>query len=328
MSLPGLKSRRRLWGIVGAAAILVGVLGGSALASAESPAPAAARPTARPIAPKLTSLGTSAGTNIGNAKVLTGQDSGSLASPNSDNWYVVYPKIAGSSVTIKVSNTTPNSGSCIDLVASYSTTTGSVQVNPVVSPNTSFNQPIAATGSDRYFVDVTPWSCIPAEDQPIKYTIQLQAGGGGTVPSPSTGSIKPSPTINADPPLQGATSYAGTLSSGIDDDWYALAKRSDTNAASIRVENTTTKGSTPCTNLELTLDDKDGGGDPIVLAENTAVVFPIASAGTYYLELRVYACANGGTSYRIEPEPGLEWLNAPDPPNETVSTRIQDQLAR
>jgi len=260
----------------------------------------------------------SAGTNIGNAGQLTSSASGSLTSQTSDDWWVIYPAKPGDAVTVKVENTTGSSNSCNGLVASLDATNGTSQTLSGVnlSAGTSESMQGQSNGSDRYFVEVTPRSCQPPE--PVTYTLTLTSGGGGTAPSPADGSIGAGTSIGgAWPPLQGETSYTGTIASSSADDWYVLYKKPDSNAATVRVEDTTVAGSTNCIDLSVSLDGTNGTGQVesgANLADNSAFTFSVPgqnssdTAGLYYLEF-TSSCSAGGISYRIEPEPGAEWLN-------------------
>lgn len=263
----------------------------------------------------------SAGTNIGNAGQLTGGASGSLASSASDDWWVAYPATAGEPVAVTVTNTTPASQSCGELTASLDATDGAADPLKAVTLSHGASQTLSdsRTGSDRYFVEVRAAGCDPASGEPVKYTLSLDSGGGGTAPSPADGSIAAGTSIgSAWPPLQGKTSYTGTIASGSSDDWYVLYKKPDTNPATIRVEDTTDAGTVVCPEVTVSLDAEDGSSDPIAavtLSDNGATTFAVPAetgtdpAGLYYLEVNSPSCTLGGISYRVEPEPAGEWQN-------------------
>ncbi len=252
----------------------------------------------------------SAGTNIGNAKQLTGTASGRLTSAISDDWYAVYPKTRGGTVKVEVKDTTTNGAtSCEDLAVSFLNTNGDAVANAGLVPNSSYDQPFSAPDSDRYFIELTTDNCTPPPDQPVTYKLTLQSGGGGKAPRPRKGSAQAGDSIgNAWPPLKGNTSYTGSIANGIADEWYVLYKHPGTNSATVRIENTTVKSSTDCTNLDVVLHDTDGNSlNNADLAENTATTFIIANGGRYYLELTDGNCVDGGTTYRIEPQPANQF---------------------
>lgn len=157
----------------------------------------------------------------------------------------------------------------------------------------------------------------------------LDSGGGGAAPSPTSGSIAAGQSIgDAWPPLQGHTSYTGTIASASSDSWYVLYKKPDNNPATIRVEDTTRARTLPCANLTVSLDSANGTADVVngaTLGDNSAATFSLPGrsatdlTGLYYLEVRSPECPAGGVSYRIEPEPGSEWLNPAKLPSRKIS---------
>ncbi len=288
-------------------------------------------PLTIPSSADIRASGDSAGTNIGNATQITGSASGSLASAAADDWWVIYPAAVGGTVSIKVDNTTATSSTCGYIAVSLDATNGSGDAlqSPVLSPSTSDTVSGSQSGSDRYFIEVTT-TCNPPAPGPASYTLTLESGGGGIAPSPSAGSISAGTNIgNAWPPLQGNTTNTGSLTSSSSDAWYALYKDSDTNPATIRVENTTVLDSSMCTYLSVTLDANDGSGDAIqspVLDNNSAVTFNVPAeastdpTGLYYLELTNDGCTLGGTvTYSITPEPSAEFENPAKVPSGSIS---------
>jgi hypothetical protein len=263
---------------------------------------------------------TTAGTDIGSATELTGAATGSLANHLSDDWWVVYPMLAGDTVQIRVANTGGGSSGCTSLVAYFRDTNATQVRSTVLTPNTSYNSPFSATSSDRYFVEVqTASSCDPLSLHPIHYSLTLQSGGGGLAPSPVASSATAKSTIVAAwPPLQGATSYRGTIANNLADEWYVLY-RSTQGVGTIRVENTTVDGSTPCNGTTVYLRDTDGTMlSAAVLTRNTAYTFTINGAWRYYLELTDQGCANGGEKYRIEPEGTTAWNHPAKLPSQAL----------
>ena len=264
-----------------------------------------------------------AGTDIGNAAPLSGSTSGSLASGSSDDWWVIYPATLGETVQLTAHNTTSKATICnsVDVTLDATNGSGDSVGGAVIGPSTSAKVSGSQTVSDRYFVEVTiSGGCNPPVGQPVTYTLTLDAGGGGSAPSPAGGSIHAGSSIGtAWPPLQGETSYTGTVTAGNFDGWYALYKSPDTNPATIRVENTTVSGSTTCNSIDVTLDAANASGNSVggaVLSDNSASTLPVPGksatdpTGLYYLEIRSSGgCPAGGATYRIEPEPATEWAN-------------------
>lgn len=111
--------------------------------------------------------------------------------------------------------------------------------------------------------------------------------------------------------MPGSTSTTGKTTSGAAEEWYSLYENVSTEPATIRVENTTVKGSTTCSSPYLTVDlfGSDGVGQPdngANLADNGATVFQVPSTGVpdtlLFLEISDPGCPGGGETYRIEPE--------------------------
>lgn len=260
------------------------------------------------------------GPDIGKAGQLTGSATGSLASSTSDDWWVVYPAAPGGSVTVSVKNTAPAT-SCDTLTATLDSSNGSGSAVAGITLDRGLSHDLtgARVGSDRYFVEVRAASCQPPQGQPLTYSLTLNSGGGGTPPAPATGEVKAGTSLGtARPPLQGTTSYTGTVTSASSDDWYVLFKKNDDTPATIRVEDTTVAGMTTCATLSVSLDAANGSEEVVggvTLSDNSAQTFTVPGlsatdpTGLYYLEVKSPECPSGGISYRIEPEKGTEWRN-------------------
>ena len=262
-----------------------------------------------------------AGTNIGNAAQLTGETTGSLSSSTSDDWWVIYPAKSGDPVSVMVKNTTSASRSCNALVASLDPTNGTSDPLEGATLGGGASQQLSGSmaSSDRYFVEIKVASCQPSAGEPVTYDLTLNDGGGGTAPSPAAGSIAAGTSIgSAWPPLQGHTSYTGTIPSDSSDHWYVLYKKPDTKPATIRVEDTTVSGTVSCANVQVSLDAANASDDVVVgadLGDNSAQTFSLPgrsstdTSGLYFVEVTSPGCPQGGNSYRVEPEPAKEWLN-------------------
>ena len=174
----------------------------------------------------------------------------------------------------------------------------------------------------RYYLEVTDGGCIAGGPG---YRIEPEPSTEWENPSAApTGSVTADTSIgDASPPLQGNTSYPGTITSGTTDDWYELYKKPDTDPATIRIEDTTVEGSTTCPSTIATLDANDGTESAIQsadLADNSAVTFAVPAnaatdpSGLYYLEISNGDCVEDGDTYEIQPGPSSEWRTLPSCP--------------
>lgn len=279
--------------------------------------------------------GGGAGTNIGDAAALTGTVTGSLASANQQDWYVFYPATPETQVSIEVTNTLASSaGTCSYLAVSLLNSDGAPVASTVLSPGGSVTQMSnMGAASDRYFVELTDDNCTPTVGPDVSYQLSVASGGGGTAPSPSSASSTPGTSIgNVGSPLQGDSYYTGTLPDASSDDWYVLYKADDSNAATVRIQNTTTQATNPgCTYVSVSLTNTDGNPiDSTILSQNTAVVWPVTSGGRYFLEFTDDGC-NPGTrapvTYSVEPEPSSEWANPAPFPLQTLQGGVSESDA-
>ena len=269
---------------------------------------------------------TTAGKNIGKASQVTSTVTGSLHSKLSDDWWVMFPPVAGGTVHLRVKNTLKtNSGGCdLATVQLWDTNgrTDTAIVTTNVSPNTASNLNVSEPGSDRYFAELSTGGCTPPNGSPVTYSIDVVSGGGGTDPNPTSGSAEPSTTMaGAGPPLQGHTSYTGSIVTNTQS-WYLLDKKADSNSATIRVENTTTltaaiQAGTCDASFPVVFTDSHGNPiTTVVLKDNSAATFttpipPGQTSGDFYLDFNndgdTYPGCTAPITYRIEPEPASEW---------------------
>ncbi len=270
--------------------------------------------------------------SIGDAGVITSSGSSSIVT-GSDDWWVVYPSSAGATVTFTVADNAASNASCAGIWAGLYDTTGTGQriTTVALNPGTSGQLSGRQAGSDRYFVEVTPWGCASA----APYTVTLNSGGGGTPPDPASASLTAGTSVaSAWPPLQGHTSYPATLSAGSSEDWYVLYKKPDTVAATIRIANTSVAGAVSCSGVYAHLYNSTGTGQQLNasgLNSNQTVTYSLSGAeasdaqGRYFLEVSSWGCNNGGQTYTVEPEPGAEFGNparVPFAPSMTAGTSI------
>ncbi len=260
-------------------------------------------------------LAATAGTNIGNAAILTSSGAtGSLTSTAQDDWWVVYPKTAGGTVQIKVNDTTSTSASCPDIYFSIDGTDGSADVlaDQPLGGDTSQDDYVSKPDSDRYYVEVDTYSC-GSVTSPITYSLRVVSGGGGTPSNPGTGTNDPAASIGSvHAALLGHTVYNGTVITSANQYWYQLYLPKAA-AATVRFEDTTAAGSSPCSDLYVSLDNSDGAAlDDQPMGDNSATVFSVANAGLYYVEVAAYSCnGSDGATYSVEPEPASAWSAAP-----------------
>jgi hypothetical protein len=265
--------------------------------------------------------GSAAGTDIGNATQLTGTAAGSLSTSLSNDWWVIYPASVGGAVTLQATNTTTNGTSgCDSVFVDIYGTDGVTDLlgQAVISSNSSYVfSNISTADSDRYFVEAQTGGCAPQAGRAVSYSLHLTSGGGGASPDPSTGAVSAAPSIGDTwPPLQGHTSYTGTLTTSATEAWYALYESVSSQAATVRVENTTVDGSTSCSSPTLYADLYGANGvgqldGQAVLPDNGAYVFTIPATGVsntlYYLEITDPGCTSGGIAYRVEPEAAAQF---------------------
>ena len=271
--------------------------------------------------------GSGAGTDIGNAALLNGSVTGTLQSADQDDWYVFYPATPETQVTVRVANTLNGAtGTCSYLFVSLLNTDGqavtSIGIPAGQSEALSSSNPSEA--SDRYFVALDDNNCTPTVGPDVSYEVYVTTGGGGAAASPAAASSAPGTSIdNVAAPLQGGRYYTGKLPDASSDDWYVLYKAGNTSPATVRIQNTTATATNPgCTDMDATLTNTDGQAiDSQGLPQDTAVVWPLATGGRYFLELTDNSCNPGSkapVTYSIEPEPASEWVNPPAPPQQTL----------
>jgi hypothetical protein len=259
----------------------------------------------------------SAGTSIGNPGLLVTSVTGGLTSTSEDDWWVMYPASTGGTVDFDVTDTTPSSASCTDIVFSIDGTDGTNQrlAGEALGPGSSQGEFVAAPGSDRYYVEVDTYDC-SSLSQPVTYSVDVVSGGGGEVPTPTVGSTGAGSSIgNVQAALLGNTVYSGTVVTTSDEYWYQLYKPSGSGTSTVRFEDTTAAGSAPCSDIGLELDSADGTNsvlDSTALGANSAVTYSVSNAGLYYIAIYAYDCnGSDGATYSIEPNPPSQWSAAP-----------------
>jgi hypothetical protein len=281
----------------------------------------AAAATGQPVAPAAAAvpLSSSPGTNIGNAGRLTSTGSGTIGT-DSDDWWVIYPARNGGQVKVTVSDNAGVNTSCTEISASLDGTDGASQSldSEDLNPATSGPLIARASGSDRYYVEVTWSEC--ASSAP--YTITLNSGGGGRPPNPVRGRVSAGVSIgSAWPPLHGHTRYASSLTFNDNQEkWYVLFKKPDSSVATIRVQNTTDSDASGCAEFDADLYSADGYSDEVAnldLSNNDAGLLYIPAdldqtpRGLYYLEIVGDSdCGgSGAANFTFEPEPAAQFTS-------------------
>ena len=133
--------------------------------------------------------GSGAGTNIGNAVVLI-TVCGLLPGGLPAGCFVVYPAQARSSIS-----RSPTPLLLVRLArvlhSRFDNTDGSGGAIATGSgAGGSYEQPQSARGSDRYYVEVSPFTRSSTGSQPATYSVAVVSGGGGTAPNPATGTVR------------------------------------------------------------------------------------------------------------------------------------------
>jgi hypothetical protein len=318
LSEPGNQACRSVLKLCTLAGVASLMLTGALAALAPQRAAAVTGQVFRPAAASAPSSN-SPGTNIGNAGQLTSTGSGTIGT-DSDDWWVIYPARNGGQVKVTVSDNAGQDTSCTEISASLDGTDGASQSldSEFLNPGTSGQLIARASGSDRYYVEVTPSGC--ASGAP--YTITLNSGGGGRTPNPVSGRVSAGVSIgSAWPPLRGHTRYATSLTfNGNQEKWYVLFKKPDSSVATIRVQNTTDSATSGCAEIDANLYSADGYSDEIgnlFLNNNDAgLLFVPANqdqtpGGLYYLEIvgDSFCGGSGAANFTFEPEPAAQFTS-------------------
>ncbi|MFF5138155.1 Ig domain-containing protein [Streptomyces sp. NPDC013157] len=281
-----------------------------------------------------------AGTTIGSAwPPLHGGTlyGGTVDGGGTEDWLVLYKKQDSATATVRVQNTTVDgSAACGGLTATLYGSAGTV--NSVQSASlpanatTTFTVPgnEAGDAQGRYFVDLVPWGCNTGGQT---YTVEAESAAEWAVPArtPTAEARAAGSAAAAWPPLPGGVASTQHLASGSGQDWYVLYKKSDAVTATVRVQNTTVKGSLPCDGLTATLWGATGTQQisSASLPANSTHGFVLpgqetgSSAGRYYVEITPWGCNSLGQGYTIEPEAAGEFNAAshtlPVGPNRTAA---------
>src|ERR1022692_868509 len=249
-----------------------------------------------------------------------------LATPDSEDWYVLYKKPDTSLASIRVQDATVDGpGSCAIAVTLYNTdgADGPISGNDIqVNGSATFSVP----GSEiidpqgRYFLQVQGFDCGTGG---ADYTIEPESAAQWGSPARAKASrVTAGLSIGgAWPPLQGAISYHHTLATPDSEDWYVLYKKPDTSLASIRVQDATVDGPGSCA-IAVTLYNTDGANGPISghdIQVNGSATFSVPGSetidpqGRYFLQVQGFDCGTGGADYTIETEPAAQWASPARP---------------
>lgn len=256
------------------------------------------------------------GTSIGNAGLLDTSGSGTIAS-GSDDWWLVYPAVPGTMVSVTITNNGKPDTCSNDISVNLDGARGTNDIlsNAAVPAETAQAMSGTSASSDRYFVEVSTGRC----SSHAPYTIKVTTPVGHPLIPPTAVSTPGSGIGNAWPPLHGHMQYTGhLLFPGNPEKWYALSKKAGSQTASIRIQNTTVNGSTSCGWINVTLQDSNGFADNSVdsatLPNNSAATLTVpAAGGIYYLWIAeaFNPChEQGGATYTVEPEPSGQFTTA------------------
>jgi hypothetical protein len=247
---------------------------------------------------------------------------GSVVGAVTDDWYVFYKTRNTNVLTVRLANTTvQGSTNCPSIGYEIDAAEGTGQI--VYGPTTIGDNAIVydqLTQPGEYYILVnSAGNCAPSPTGP-KFSIELEPKSevtGGPTPSPAVVRAKPSLSMGtARSPLRGDTVYNGTVPTGTINDWYQLDKIKATGLATVRLADTTVRGSSSCSTIGYEVENASGSpiDGPASLPDNAAVAFSFTTAAKYYLLVNsAGGCSPSpaGLTYSIEPEPAPEWSKAP-----------------
>jgi IPT/TIG domain len=258
---------------------------------------------------------TGAGSSIGHVgAALAGATvySGTVVTTSNQYWYQLYKPSSSGTGTVRFADTTvAGSAPCSDLDVTLTDSDGSQLDSDPLGDNSAVSYSVSNAG--LYYLEVSAYGCGGSDG--ATYSIEPNPPSLFTsAPAFKTGKTGPGSSIgNVRAALAGDTVYSGTVVTTSNQYWYQLYKPSAKGTATVRFADTTVTGSAPCSDLDATLTDSDGNilnSDP--LGNNAAVVYSVANAGLYYLEVSAYGCGGSdGATYSIEPNPPSAFTGAP-----------------
>jgi hypothetical protein len=265
--------------------------------------------------PAVTVGKTAAGSSIGHVgPALAGATvyTGTVVTTSNQYWYQLYKPSAKGTATVRFADTTvAGSAPCSDIDVTLTDSDGnSLDSNPL-GDNSAISYSV--TNAGLYYLEVGEYACGGSDG--ATYSIEPNPPSSFTgAPAFKVGKTAAGSSIgHVEPTLAGDTVYTGTVVTTSNQYWYQLYKPSAKGTATVRFADTTVAGSAPCSDIDVTLTDSDGNvlnSNP--LGDNTAVVYSVANAGLYYLEVSQYACGGSdGATYSIEPNPPSSFTGAP-----------------
>jgi hypothetical protein len=265
--------------------------------------------------PAVTVGKTAAGSSIGNVgAALAGATvySGTVVTTANQYWYQLYKPSSKGTGTVRLTDTTvAGSAPCSDVYMTLTDSDGNTLDGDELGDNSAVS--FAVSNPGLYYVEVSADACGGSDGatysvEPNPPSVFAGAPGfkaGKTAGGGSIGKVGPA--------LAGDTVYRGTVVTTSNEYWYQLYKPSSKGTGTVRVADTTVAGSSPCSDVYVTLTDSDGNTlDGDELGDDTAVVDSVLNAGLYYVEVSADACGGSdGATYSVEPNPPSVFASAP-----------------
>ena len=214
-----------------------------------------------------------------------------LATPDSEDWYVLYKKPDTSLASIRVQDATVDGpGSCAIAVTLYNTNgaSGPISGNDIqVNGSATFSVPGSETidPQGRYFLQVQGFDCGTGG---ADYTIEPEPAAQWASPARPASRLLPGGPRKAAAggPLVGSVHYRGSLVTATSRQWTYFQVNGLT-PVTVHVEDTTLGGDS-CEAITVTLQNAKGSTvDAAQLGDNGASSMRVARAGTYLLRLTV-----------------------------------------
>jgi GH24 family phage-related lysozyme (muramidase) len=246
-------------------------------------------------------LAQGSGENIGDATGLMSGGSGEIPAETTDRWYVFQ---AEGQLNVKVTDDSSQSNSCTIIVDLRDTDGNELESNEL-SSNSSHTFTAATPG--RYFIELQGNVCPTGvgSSQPPSYEIEFVNGTPGPPPTSDPVSATAGTNIANAFAAMGGVDYSSSIANEIQDDWYVFEDNGSQPRVDARVENTS-DAPNPC-GLIVALHSATGAEiEGVLLGDNYAHTFSVATAGTYYIDVKGNVCPNGtgpAVSYQLRLDP-------------------------
>ena len=265
--------------------------------------------------PAVTVGKTAAGGSIGNVRAaLAGATvySGTVVTSTNQYWYQLYKPSSKGTGTVRLADTTVReSAPCSDVGVTLTDSDGQTLNSGALGDNTAVSYSVTNPG--LYYVEVSAYNCGGSDGATYSVEPNPPSAFAGA-PAFRVGKTGAGSSIgHVGAALAGATMYSGTVVTTSNQYWYQLYKPSRKGTATVRLADTTVAGSSPCSDVGVTLTDSDGRTlSSNALADNAAVSYSISNAGLYYVEVSAYNCGGSdGATYSVEPNPPSAFASAP-----------------